>query len=239
MISFVIPTLNEESAIDKILSDLKRYSGEKEIIISDGKSSDKTVDIAKKYADKITVYSGLTRQNIAMGRNAGAALAEGQYVVFLDADVTIPDPNSFFAKALSYFEADPKLTGLTANFLVMPQFENISDRLNHRFINNFQRFANNVMGYGMSVGEFQMVPTKIFNQSGGYDERIVVGEDQEFFRRLSKIGHTRLAKDLTVYHTGRRIHKTGWPKIWAQWMVNGLMVKFLNRSISKEWKPIR
>jgi len=69
MISFIIPTLREESSLEKTLNWLSTYTGENEIIISDGGSTDKTLEIARKYTDKIIVYEGTKRQTIGMGRN--------------------------------------------------------------------------------------------------------------------------------------------------------------------------
>ncbi|MEI6711131.1 MAG: glycosyltransferase [bacterium] len=69
MISFIIPTLREASVIEKTLLWISQYNGEKEIIISDGGSDDGTIEIARKYTDKIIVYKGEKRQTIGMGRN--------------------------------------------------------------------------------------------------------------------------------------------------------------------------
>ena len=93
MISIVIPTLNEERRIGQTLQRLRdTLVGDFEIIVSDGGSKDKTADIARALADKVIVHSGLDRQTIAGGRNAGAKVAAGEYITFLDADVTIPNP---------------------------------------------------------------------------------------------------------------------------------------------------
>ncbi len=239
-LSIIIPTLEEEKVIGKILKSLQELRGPQcEIIISDGHSSDRTVDIAKEYADKVIVHDGKTRQTIAGGRNAGAKVAVGDYIVFIDADVEIYDVSKFFARAESFFDTNQKIVGLTANVRIMKEFETIADRLNFDFINFIHRLANNVLGIGMAIGEFQMVRRSVFNSIGGYNEKIVVGEDQEFFRRLSKMGKTILPKDLTIYHTGRRIHKLGWFHIWVAWMKDGLVVTFFNKSVSKEWKIIR
>lgn len=57
MISFIIPTLNEESVLENILKWLSGFNGEHEIIVSDGKSNDRTIEIANKYADKVVIYN--------------------------------------------------------------------------------------------------------------------------------------------------------------------------------------
>ena len=77
MISIVIPTLNEEKIIETTLRSLRAYSGYLEIIVSDGRSTDRTVEIARSIADTVVVHSGPERQNISKGRNRGAEVATG------------------------------------------------------------------------------------------------------------------------------------------------------------------
>ena len=127
MISIIIPTLNEEKVIKKILENLSRCSGEKEIIVSDGNSSDKTVEIAKQYTNKVIVYAGETRQTIGGGRNVGAGAAKGEFLVFLDADISITDPNDFFSRAESFFLKDKNLVGMTVRIRVLKEIETIGD----------------------------------------------------------------------------------------------------------------
>ena len=56
MISIIIPTLNEEGVIGKSISSLKsKLTLSNEIIVSDGKSSDKTTEIARQLADRVVV----------------------------------------------------------------------------------------------------------------------------------------------------------------------------------------
>ena len=74
---------------------------------------------------------------------------------------------------------------------------------------------------------------------GGFNEKFVAGEDHDLFQRLTKVGRTRFIKGLTVYHTGRRAHKIGWPRLLSIWLGNVFSFIFLKRSMSKEWKEIR
>ncbi len=104
MISIIIPTKNEESVIEKTLTSLKNnLSLPHEIIVTDGASTDKTVEIAKKYADKVVEHAGPERQTIAAGRNAGAAVAAGDFLAFMDADCSVTHSGEFFATALEDF----------------------------------------------------------------------------------------------------------------------------------------
>ena len=239
MISFIIPTLNEEKIIGKTLLGLKKYSGGSEIIVSDGKSTDKTVEIAKKYANQIALYQGEARQTIAAGRNAGAILARGEYLVFMDADLSILDPDVFFSKALKIFNSDKNITGLTVRIRVFPVLETLADRIVFLVMDYVHFTLNNIFKIGAAAGEFQMVRYSAFKKVGGYDENLVAGEDHEFFQRLSKIGKTRMERSLTVYHTGRRAHKIGWLKLLSIWLGNALSFLFRKKSMSKVWTEIR
>ncbi|HUC88695.1 MAG TPA: glycosyltransferase [Candidatus Paceibacterota bacterium] len=240
MISIIIPTLNEEKVIEKTLASLRKLINVPyEIIISDGKSTDKTVEIAKKYADHVVEYKGQNRQTIAQGRNDGAKAARGDFLVFLDADCVIPDSNEFFSQALRNFNEKKGIIALTGNIRVLKQYETLADRLVFLYMNSFFRFANNVLHKGQAPGEFQMIRKSAFESVHGFREDLVAGEDVDMFLRLSKIGSTFFDKNLTVFHTGRRAHKIGWPRLLWMWFMNSMHVSIFNKSKSKEWTAIR
>ncbi|MFA6585969.1 MAG: glycosyltransferase [Candidatus Paceibacterota bacterium] len=238
MISFIVPTKNEEKVIKKILQCLSSYHGEKEIIVSDGQSTDNTVLIAKKYA-KVLEHKETERQKISEGKNKGASIAQGEYLVFIDADVYIPDINSFFPKTLQIFESNKDLVGLTVPIRVFRDQETFADKIIFSILNFCNFILNNYFKKGAAIGEFQMIKRGIFQKAKGYNENLVAGEDYEFFNRIAKIGKTYFAKDLTIYHTGRRAHKIGWPKLLMEWFFNYLSAVFRGGSYSKEWEVIR
>jgi glycosyltransferase involved in cell wall biosynthesis len=239
MISFVIPTKNEEKIIEKTLKCLSEYKKPHEIIIGDGKSSDSTILIAKKYTDLIAIHQGANRPTIASGRNDGAAISHGDFLVFLDADIYIPDINLFFPKSLLPFERDPNLVAMTVNIRVFPEMATWADRAVFSYMNFMHKVLNNYFGIGASPGEFQMIRVKAFNDVRGFNPTLAAGEDYDMFRRLRKIGRTYFNPNLTVYHTGRRGHAVGWPKLLTQWAMNNLSTVFFKKSASKEWEEIR
>jgi glycosyltransferase involved in cell wall biosynthesis len=98
MISIIIPTLNEEDYLGKLLKSIKDQPDfDYEIIVADAGSIDKTLDIAKEFGCKI-IPGGLP----AKGRNEGAKIAQGNVLFFVDADVVLPD--KFFEKSLAEFK---------------------------------------------------------------------------------------------------------------------------------------
>jgi len=88
-ISVIVPTLNEEKNIERCLKSISKQTlprSKYEIVISDTYSTDKTIKIAKKYADKIVMTR---KRGLWYGRNFGARYAKGKYFVFIDADTSI------------------------------------------------------------------------------------------------------------------------------------------------------
>ncbi len=240
MISIIIPTLNEEKTIGNTLESLRRLSYcDYEIIISDGKSKDRTIEIAKKYGAKIIIYKGATRQTIGGGRNLGASIASGEFFVFLDADVIIPDINNFFTKAINIFKNQKELVGLTVCIKVLPELETLPDRVIFSMINYLNFFLNNVFHWGNAGGEFQMIRASVFRKLKGYNKKLVAGEDNDMFQRLTREGKTRIEMSPKVMHTGRRAHKIGWPRLLLTWYVDWLSVLLFNRSFSTIWKEVR
>lgn len=88
LFSIIIPVLNEESGIESQLQRLQplRKQGV-ELILIDGGSQDRTVQLAAPLVDNLSVgRPGRSKQ-----MNQGARLASGQYLVFLHADTRLPD----------------------------------------------------------------------------------------------------------------------------------------------------
>ncbi|MFW6329641.1 MAG: glycosyltransferase, partial [Alkalispirochaetaceae bacterium] len=87
-VSVVIPAFNEEQLLPILLDSLKAQEfTDFEVIVADADSEDETARIAEEAGARV-VPGGMP----ARGRNAGAAVAEGRFIIFLDADVRVP-PN--------------------------------------------------------------------------------------------------------------------------------------------------
>lgn len=85
MVTIVIPTLNEEKYLPHLLQSLSEQTfTDFEVIVADADSQDATRGIAASQGC-LVVPGG----RIATGRNAGARHARGEYILFLDADVSI------------------------------------------------------------------------------------------------------------------------------------------------------
>lgn len=241
-ISVIIPTLNEEKLIVRTLSQFTPALKEKysiEIIISDGSSTDKTLELISGHADLTVLNTSGKKQNIPIGRNAGAKAAKGEFIYFINADTMLDNPAEFFEKTLNAFK-DRNTAAITCRFHVFPDDVRISDKMFHGFYNNYVRLLN-LAGMGMGRGECQMVRADVFRKVNGYNELLAAGEDYDLYRRIKKsgAGKIKFLNDLTVYESPRRYRKFGYLKVFGDWTKNSFSVFFKNRSVSKEWEQVR
>lgn len=88
MLSVVIPTWNRAHLVcEAIDSALSQRPGEVEVIVVDDASTDNTIEVVTRiYGDRIGLLSLSERSGAGAARNAGVALARGEFVAFLDSD---------------------------------------------------------------------------------------------------------------------------------------------------------
>ncbi len=107
-ISVIVPTLNEEENLQSLLDSIEEQTlNNHEVIVVDGGSTDRTVDLVKNRNSKVVVEEGLPE---FPSRNVGAKLAEGDILLFTCADVVFP--RHLLAKVDRCFR-DPELIALT------------------------------------------------------------------------------------------------------------------------------
>jgi len=239
LISIVIPTLREGPFLERTLKNFDDLQIPHELIITDGGSTDETLPVARKYTDKITVWGESRRQTFGEAKNAGAALATGAFLVFIDADVIIPSPQPFFEEILKVFESNPKLAATTAPLKPYAENHSWTDAFFSAPLNWFYIVSNNIFHSGNSSGEFQMVRAEAFRKIGGFSEHLAAGEDNELFRQLAMHGRTLSYWKLCVRHSLRRPHKLGWLQTYFIWIKNGLSVALRGRAAYKEWSVVR
>ncbi len=235
MISIVIPTYNEKDAIEGALVQFKPLTLPHEIIVTDDKSTDNTVEIAKKYTDIVLIPES-KHISISANRNDGVRHSHGDMLVFIDADTRINEPEAFFTRALKHFEDDPRLVALTGKLNVLPEFETFGDKLVYAVFNIVHHIKNNVLHMGEAPGRFQMMRRSAFEKVNGFREDLVTREDGDMFARLSKIGRTLYDPKLQVFHSGRRAHAIGWPRLLTIWMVETFWVAAFGTTRSKNWE---
>ena len=242
-LSIIIPTKNEGQYIGPTLAQFEPYweRYNLEIIVSDANSTDDTADIVHRYAvqsgGRVKLVQSVGKQNIAIGRNLGAAQAEADILLHTDADMRLPDPERFFQKVLAKMD-DPRIVAATVPLWVYPEESGLADRLYHIFMNTTIRLSF-LVGLYLAKGECQLVRRDTFRSIGGYNETLVAGEDCNLFYRLHKVGRIAYLHRLSVHHSPRRFRAYGYLRLSLIYLREGLWLLFRHRSYSQEWKPVR
>ena len=215
MLSIVIPTLNEENYLPRLLNCIKKQNfKDYEIIISDAGSEDKTRKIAKDFGCKI-VKGGLP----AIGKNTGAEASKGDLILFLDADVLLPD--NFFENTLKEFEE--RDLGITTFCLVPISKSRIPKILFNIFYNYpLQIFEKRCKHGAMGI----LVKKEIHKSLNGFDKEIKVGEDHYYIQQGSKFGKFGVIKTTKIFTSLRRFRTEGWLRVGIKYGLVEFYMKF-------------
>lgn len=239
-VSIIIPTLNEENYLEPTLKAIRNqsYEGSCEIIVSDGGSNDKTLKIAEKYADKVI---RIKRQGIGIGRNAGAKVAKGEIMVFIDADTLLI--YNTLTEIVKAFKAK-EIVGVAVPLL--PISSKVGDILIFLGVNRFVKFnIEHGRGNARVVGACCAYRKSVFDEVGGFDEELEALEDFNLSEKISNLGKIKYVKETMALVSTRRITK--WGKIKSIEKYTSLYLKHLlsergfdQFSIKKgSYKPIR
>jgi len=233
MISVIIPTLNEGKYIESTLKSLinQDYKGKYEIIVADGMSRDKTVRVAKKFADKVITVK---QKGVSAGRNEGAKIAKGEILLFLDAD-TILLFNSLTEISKSF--RTKKVVGVACPILpISPEAKDFA------LYWSFNQFMEKSMKTKKPQipGICCAYRKKAFENIGGFNEDLDTLEDFDLSERIAKEGEIIFIHDTLALTSNRRIKKWGrvesvrkYLKLYFNYI---LRKKTFNRN---EYRPIR
>lgn len=206
-ISVIIPSLNEADALPETIQHLKRNPEITEIIVADGGSRDRTVEISRDLGCKVVVSeSGRGTQ-----LRAGAMTAQNEVLLFVHADTWLPD-NA--AHAVLNCLRDPVVVagGFWKVFRQSPVLLRGS-----RFKCAVRLFA----GRRILGDQCIFVRREALNAIGGVPD-VPLMEEFELCRRLRKFGRLALA-DATVTTSARRFRKLGVIRTyWRMWWVTML-----------------
>ncbi len=239
-LSFVIPARNEGGYIGDSLLNLatlrSRYDLDFDIIVVDGGSSDDTV-LNCHLADKLIQDSVLARRSIAHGRNIGSQHSQAELLFHTDADVIVPDLQLLLPELQRVFSL-PNVVAATTRILPYPWDCKPIDRLMHSLINRIIQLAI-PLGALLGRGECQIVRRSVFEQVGGYNGRIIVGEDCDLFHRLSRHGRIIYMSDFCVYHSSRRFRSYGYLKTFLIYLREAIWLMLRRKSFLSEWEVVR
>jgi glycosyltransferase involved in cell wall biosynthesis len=197
-ISVIVPALNEEQMLPRLLDSIKAQDfDDYEVIVADAHSKDQTREIAARYGCRV-VDGGLP----AIGRNAGAAVAQGEFLFFLDADVVLP--LGFIRNV--YEEMQDRYLDL-ATCEIRPLSDYRLDRVVHRMMN--LAVLLNLWIDPKAFGFCIFCTRRLFYRIGGFDETIYVAEDNDFVKRGSAFRNLRYLTSAYIMVSIRRFEKEG------------------------------
>jgi glycosyltransferase involved in cell wall biosynthesis len=207
-LTIVIPAKNEVAMLPKLLESLCRqdYEGMREtrVLVADAGSTDGTGEVALSFRDRLKVEvvpGGLP----SVGRNAGARLATTKYVLFLDADVELPEP-TLLRRALWRM----RRRGLhLATTNIACREGGFFDDVLYTGNNFMQRLGSFMKPF--ATGMFMLFDREVFWALGGFNERALFAEDYLLSKGVARI-RFRIVRG-RVLTTNRRFQKLGHGKI--------------------------
>jgi len=218
-LSIIIPTFNEERYLRPTLESLAEQTYQKfEVIVKDGLSTDNTVKIAEEFVDLV-----ISTKDISIGdaRNQGVKHANGEVLIFLDAD-TLLSKNALHlvAEDFTYHNIAlllPKYGPKEEDTKLLSRTKKELSRFLIGFENFWRMYVDNFCG-----GMFMPVDSSTFKRIGGFDKRIRCCEDIEISYRLRKTGNVLIDYRVKAYFSIRRFVLSGYIKTLRNYGLNAL-----------------
>ncbi|BBP58555.1 glycosyltransferase [Pseudomonas sp. St316] len=205
-LSVVIPMYNEARHIGRTLRAAQQAARQAqldcELIVVDNGSDDHGPRIANELGARVLIVPGV---HIGALRNRGAALASGEWLVFIDADIEMPADG--FKRLIEMQGSQGDVLGLDLDTPgPAPWFARAWQRRNQR-------------PGSLPLHRVQWLPSanllmrrSWFEQVGGFDETLRTGEDKDFSLRLRQAGAQLLLVNESV-----ALH-WGYEASWREWM---------------------
>ena len=199
ILSIIIPTYNEEEYLPILLESIKQQKfDDYEIIIADANSTDRTREIAEEYGCIIT-EGGLP----AVGRNNGAKIAKGEYLLFLDSDLKLTD--DYLRDTIYEFRMERLGIAITQ---MKPLSEKSEAQLFHYLANQFMIGVEKIKPHGAGCYGI-IVKRELHEKYGGFNEELTFGEDSEYIRRLGSSEQFKVLRKPKIGVSTRRLEEEG------------------------------
>ena len=225
LVSVIIPTFNEAQSIEATLQALRHVRGKIEVIVVDGGSSDPTVEIAARNGAHVIV----SERGRGVQMQGGACVAQGEALLFLHADTTVPpEAADRIAKALA---SDAAAVG--GNFDI--RFD--GRRPAARFLTwLYPQLGRLGLCYGDS-GIF--VRASSYKVVGGF-KPFPIFEDLDLVYRLRRLGHM-VHLPVAVVTSSRRFEERNFALTFLRWSIlQGLYWLGVHpRLLSQLYAPVR
>jgi glycosyltransferase involved in cell wall biosynthesis len=203
-LTIVVPAKNEAKMLPRLLESLCQQDYESmrttRILVADAGSTDGTIAAALSFRDRLAVEvipGGLP----SVGRNAGAKLATTRYILFLDADVELPEP-TLVRRAL--WRMRRRRLHLATTNIACREGALVDDLL-YAGSNFMQRIGSFIKPF--ATGMFMLFDRAAFWRLGGFNEKALFAEDYLLSKGVAR-NRFRIVRGC-VLTTNRRFKKLG------------------------------
>jgi glycosyltransferase involved in cell wall biosynthesis len=173
-----------------------------EIVVVDGHSKDRTVQIARKYADRIMYDEG---KGAGAARNLVVKKLKSDIIVFTDGDTVVPKD------WLEKIDRNFREKGLVAlGGVILPLEKGVMDELMFRIFSDIAYKITQNFGFYQLSGSNSAFLRKVYLKAGGYNEKLAMLDDLDAGLRMSRHGKTRVDPDLIVHSSARRQRQKGY-----------------------------
>ena len=205
--SVVIPALNEEKYLPNLLRSLAEQTCKNfSVVVVDGASKDNTVQVAQEFGSRLADLKVIIspKANVSAQRNLGAQAARGEWLVFLDADSTVPP---YFIDLLEHFIGEQKPEFFTA--WSAPDSQVGADALLALVMNLI--LEGGLMAHRpVAPGALMAVRHDLFDHVGGFDETLTFAEDYDLTQRITAQGaRLQILRETAYVVSLRRARKEG------------------------------
>jgi len=197
--SIIIAAYNEEKWLGQCLESLlkQNYQGRFEIVVVDNASTDNTRAVASQYPVRALFEP---RPGAAQASNLGAAAAQGEILVFTDADAILPA--DWLTKINNNFNIHPEAAAVGGGYLFYDGNKPVNFLVKRVIISFYAKFLFSRQPALPSVN--LAVTKKAFQKVNGFNPKALWGEDIEICRRLAKQGQLVFDRELLVSTSFRR-----------------------------------
>lgn len=225
--SFIIPTRNEAAYLEECIKSIKRQQrNDYEIIVVDTLSRDGTHKIAEKHGLLVEE----PRKGIGIARNTGAKRAQGDILIFADADVR------FDKNFLDIIEKKFSRRDIGGGICVLEAYDGGPyTRKAYDWINYIPRFLTKA-GMPLTAGSCFIYRKEYFHKVGGFDPAFITNEDHELAKRMHRHKRFVFFHDIKVRTSSRRVSKMGFFGL-VKWYIKSSAAYFLRGGYLKRTYP--
>jgi len=192
-LSVIVPAFNEKKLLGTTLACIREAASglDSELIVCDNNSTDRTAEIARQAGAKV-VFEPVNQ--ISRARNAGAAAASGDWLLFVDAD-------SFPDRALFADLADAISGGQCIGGGATVRFDS-TDPTAMRMVSIWNAISRRMR---WAAGSFVFCKAEAFRRLGGFSTELFASEEIDFSRRLKRLGRLAILERHPLRTSGRKL----------------------------------